>query len=155
MNVLSVVSVTLNKKRLKSLWWMEKKCFPFIVVFYIEHISVQLVLMNVYSYDGFCVEFENKIPFWEEQMYQCCVPSTIRARLPPDVVSSDHISLLTQESLVLTCNLIPVKCVDRLHVSTQCKWCVWLNSGACTLKYSCYMDVEVLLWLKGALNMTK
>jgi len=42
---------------------MEKKCFPFITVFYIEHISVQLVLINVYSYDGLCVSFENKIPF--------------------------------------------------------------------------------------------
>lgn len=25
------------------------------IVFYIEHISVQLVLINVYSYDGLCV----------------------------------------------------------------------------------------------------
>jgi len=31
---------------------MEKKCFTFIIVFYIKHISVQLVLINVYSYDG-------------------------------------------------------------------------------------------------------
>jgi len=29
------------------------------IVFYIEHISVQLVLMNVYSYDGLCLSFEN------------------------------------------------------------------------------------------------
>jgi len=27
------------------------------------YISVQLVLINVYSYDGLCVSFENKIPF--------------------------------------------------------------------------------------------
>jgi len=32
-------------------------------VFYIEHISVQLVLINVYSYNGLCVSFENKITF--------------------------------------------------------------------------------------------
>jgi len=32
-------------------------------VFSIEHISVQLVLINVYSYDGLCVSFENKITF--------------------------------------------------------------------------------------------
>jgi len=38
---------------------MYKKCFPLIIVFYIEHISVQLVLMNVYSYDGLCLSFEN------------------------------------------------------------------------------------------------
>ncbi len=62
MFVLSVVSVTLNQKRPKSLWRMEKKCFTFIIVFYIEHISVQLVLINVYTYDGLCVSFESKIP---------------------------------------------------------------------------------------------
>ena len=66
MYVLSVASVTLNKKRPKSLWWMEKKCFPFIIVFYIKHIRVQLVVINVYSYDGLCVSFDNKIAFWEE-----------------------------------------------------------------------------------------
>ena len=47
MYVLTVVSVT-EQKRPKSLWWMKKKCFPFIIVFYIEHISVQLVLINVF-----------------------------------------------------------------------------------------------------------
>ena len=32
-------------------------------VFYIEHISVQLALINVYSYDGLCLSFENKVQF--------------------------------------------------------------------------------------------
>jgi len=38
-------------------------------VFYIEHISVQLVLINVYSYDGVCVSFGNKIPFLRRKFF--------------------------------------------------------------------------------------
>jgi len=49
LGVYCVVSVTLNNNGEE--------------VFYIEHISVQLVLINVYSYDGLCASFENKIPF--------------------------------------------------------------------------------------------
>lgn len=37
------------------------KCFPFIMMFYMEHIRVQLVLRNVYSYHTLCVSFENTI----------------------------------------------------------------------------------------------
>ena len=36
------------------------------IVFYIKHIRVQLVVINVYSYDGLCLSFDNKIAFWEE-----------------------------------------------------------------------------------------
>ena len=55
-----------EQNRPKSICWMKKKCCPFIIVFYTEHISVQLVLINVYWFDGLCLSFENKIPFWEE-----------------------------------------------------------------------------------------
>lgn len=41
-------------------------CFPFIAVFYIEHISGQLFIWNVYSCDIVCVSFEHKKTFWEE-----------------------------------------------------------------------------------------
>lgn len=40
-----------------------EKCFSFIV-FYIEHVGVQLILINVYSHDGLRVSFENKIQFF-------------------------------------------------------------------------------------------
>ena len=63
MYVLSVASVTLNKKGLNHYDEWRRSVFPFIIVFYFEHISVQLVLINVYSCDGLCVSFENKIPF--------------------------------------------------------------------------------------------
>ena len=50
-------TVTLNMKRHNA---PDK---AFILVFSIEHISVQSMLRNVYSYNGLCLSFENKIPF--------------------------------------------------------------------------------------------
>jgi len=50
MYVVSVVSVTLNKKGLSHFDEWRRSVFH-----YIEHISVQLVLIMFYSYDGLCV----------------------------------------------------------------------------------------------------
>ena len=48
-------------------FWESRYCFEkrvLTIVKNCKHISVQWLLRNVYSYDGLCVSFEHKIPFW-------------------------------------------------------------------------------------------